>query len=251
MSHPMSEHNFNTPMGYMPIMRDNNTILRNNIMERLLKSMLYVVYLLFIVGLIFFEGIIYAKEADKNKIKNILLSGDTQALRDIGPTVLPVLASMYESSDVGQRIIIAGMFYQLGWKSSEAKKVLMSDVHTQNRHLRIAVQYALGRISDEDDVVKMLLGIMQHDDNPFFRDKAACALAYDQIHLTDKQKVQVYEGLIAALADTKEQVRSIAILALQIHTGQTKGFKPQASVSERAEKIQLWQAWLEEYKSQL
>ena len=35
--------------------------------------------------------------------------------------------------------------------------------------------------SDEDDVVKMLLGIMPHDDKPFFRDKAACALAYDQI----------------------------------------------------------------------
>jgi HEAT repeat protein len=179
------------------------------------------------------------------------LSGDIEALRDIGPAVLPVLASLYESSDVEQRLLIANVFYQLGWKSAEAKTVLMRDVHTQNRHLRIAVQYALGRISDEDDVVKMLLSIMQYDDNPFFRDKAACALAYDQIHLTEKQKVQVYEGLIAALADTKAQVRSIAILALQIHTGQTKGFKPQASASERAEKIQLWQAWLEEYKSQL
>jgi HEAT repeat protein len=220
-------------------------------MKKPLKSALYMIYLSAIVGCIFFEGILWAKDADKNKIENFLLSGDIEALRDIGPAVLPVLASLYESSDAGQRIIIAGMFYQLGWKSSEAKKVLMSDVHTQNRHLRIAVQYALGRISDEDDVVKMLLGIMQHDDNPFFRDKAACALAYDQIHLTEKQKVQVYAGLIAALADTKEQVRSIAILALQIHTGQTKGFKPQASASERTEKIQLWQAWLEEYKSQL
>jgi hypothetical protein len=53
---------------------------------------------------------------------------------------------------------------------------------------RIDTQYALGRISDEDDVVKMLLGIMQHDDKPFFRDKAACALAYDQIHFLPKRR---------------------------------------------------------------
>jgi HEAT repeat protein len=230
-------------MGYMLIVRER--------MKNSLKSILYVIYLSVIVVCASFEGTLLAKDFDKNTIESFLLAGDIEALRDIGPAVLPVLASLYESSDVGQRLIIANMFYQLGWKSSEAKAVLMRDVHTQNRHLRIAVQYALGRLSDEDDVVKTLLSIMQHDDNPFFRDKAACALAYDQIHLTEKQKVQVYEGLIAALGDTKEQVRSIAILALQIHTGQTKGFTPQASAGVRAEKIQVWQAWLEEYKSQL
>ena len=105
--------------------------LRKHIMKKSLKStFLYVMYLFIIIGFIPFEGILLAKGAHKNTIENFLLSGDIEALRAIGPAVLPVLASMYESSDAGQRFGIANMFYQLGWKSSEAKTVLMRDVHT-------------------------------------------------------------------------------------------------------------------------
>ena len=49
----------------------------------------------------------------------------------------------------------------------------------------------------------VLLDNMRNDANPLFRDKAACALAYDQIHLTEKQKVRLYEGLINSLNDAK------------------------------------------------
>ena len=45
-----------------------------------------------------------------------------------------------------------------------------------------------------------LCGSCFNDSNALFRDKAACALAYDQIHLTDEQKVQLYEGLISGLS---------------------------------------------------
>ena len=45
------------------------------------------------------------------------------------------------------------------------------------------MQWALGRVSDDPDVVDVLLENMQNDPCPLFRDKAACALAYDQIHL--------------------------------------------------------------------
>ena len=45
------------------------------------------------------------------------------------------------------------------------------------------MQWALGRVSDDPAVVDVLLENMRNDPNPLFRDKAACALAYDQIHL--------------------------------------------------------------------
>ncbi len=92
---------------------------------------------------------------------------------------------------------------------------------------------------------------MQHDGNPLFRDKAACALASDQIHLTERQKVALFAGLIQALGDSKPDVRRIAMLALQIQTGQTKGFNPDAPPAERDAKIREWKVWLEEYKSNL
>jgi len=127
----------------------------------------------------------------------------------------------------------------------------MKDVHTSNRSLRLQVQWALGRVSNDDDVVDVLLANMENDANPLFRDKAACALAYDQIHLTEKQKARLYERLIQALSDPKVDVRRIALQALSIHTGQTKGFNPEAQVAERENSIRQWKLWLEEYKSNL
>jgi hypothetical protein len=92
---------------------------------------------------------------------------------------------------------------------------------------------------------------MRSDSNPLFRDKAACALAYDQIHLSEPQKVRLFAALIDALRDDKLDVRSIALQALQIHTGQTKGFNPNASWTDREQKIKVWQAWLAQYKAAL
>src|SRR5262245_31048536 len=100
-------------------------------------------------------------------------------LKSLGPPVLPVLASIYETADADDRALIAGIFYQLGWKSDAAKRVMMRDVHTENPQLRLQVQWALGRVSSDDDVVDVLLANMQNDDNPLFRDKAGCALAND------------------------------------------------------------------------
>src|SRR5262249_49426393 len=108
---------------------------------------------------------------------------------------------------------------------------------------------ALGRVSPDIDVVDVLLDNMQNDANPLFRDKAACALAYDQIHLTEKQKVHLYEGLIGDLDDPKLDVRSIAALALNIQTGQTKGFNANAAPAQRQAAIREWRKWLDEYRS--
>ncbi|MGZ5476519.1 MAG: HEAT repeat domain-containing protein, partial [Thermoanaerobaculia bacterium] len=174
-----------------------------------------------------------------------------ERLRALGPGVLPALAAIYTKSTEDERAVIAQTFYNLGWKSPDAKAVLLRDIDTQNPTLRLQVQWALGRVSDDKDVVDRLATIMQNDPNPLFRDKAACALAYDQIHLSEKQKVKLYGKLIEGLSDSKRQVRMIAIKALEIHTGQTKGFDPNGTDEDRRNSITRWKLWLDTYEKNL
>lgn len=174
-----------------------------------------------------------------------------EQLRAHGPQVLPVMAQLYTASDEEGKTRIANAFYRLGWPSQEAYAALMQDIHTANPRLRLEVQWALGRVSGDDRVVQTLLDIMRNDESTLFRDKAACALANDQIHLSDAQKADLYAGLIAGLEDPKPQVRRISIQALQIQTGQTRGYRPAASAAERARSVQDWQRWLGEYRANL
>jgi HEAT repeat protein len=190
--------------------------------------------------------------ASEESLRSLVLAGNFAAVKEMGQGVLPQLMHLYDSAaDETERARIANAFYQLGWKSDDARRVLLKDVHTSNQELRLAVQYALGRVSDDPGVVDALLANMQDDANPLFRDKAACALAYDQIHLSEAQKVRLYAGLIHALRDAKPQVRAIAIQALEIHTGQRKGFFPQAPDAERAAAIAAWEAWIARYQENL
>ena len=182
---------------------------------------------------------------------DVLNNDSIERIRELGPGLLPHLVRIYESSDEDDRAVIAWIFYRLGWKSPEARAALLKDIHTQNQRLRLQVQWALGRVSDDTEVVDILAGIMRDDQNPLFRDKAACALAYDQIHLTEKQKVRLYRKLIDGLGDEKPQVRAISILALRIHTGQEKGFDPNGSAEVRANSIARWKIWLAEYEKNL
>jgi len=190
-----------------------------------------------------------AAQVDTAKIQTLVSQRNVAGLKSIGTSVLPVLVQMYRGSDDSTKTDIAETLYQLGWKSPEAKQVLMADVHTQNQNLRLQVQWALGRVSGDVDVVDVLLDNMRNDANPLFRDKAACALAYDQIHLTEKQKVRLYDGLVNSLNDPKLDVRSIAVLALSIQTGQTKGFEAGAAPAQREAAIREWKKWLDEYRS--
>jgi hypothetical protein len=172
-------------------------------------------------------------------------------LKVMGPAILPHLVHIYATSSEDDRAVIAWVFYSLGWKSPAAKAALLKDIHTQNQKLRLQVQWALGRVSDDDEVVDILAGIMRNDGNALFRDKAACALAYDQIHLSEKQKVKLYSRLIDGLSDQKPQVRAISIQALSIHTGQTKGFDPNGPAEDRTNATVRWRTWLAEYEKNL
>jgi len=184
-------------------------------------------------------------------VAELVASNDAEALRGLGPKALPEMVRLYKAGDTAQRTRIANLFYQLSWKSPEAVDILIPDVRTQDPELRIAVQYALGRVSDDPRVVEALLRNMTQDPNPLFRDKAACALAYDQVHLSEAEKVRLYEGLIEALASEELQIRAIAIQALHIHTGQAKGFLPNAPLEMRQKSIEQWKRWLAEYKENL
>ena len=176
---------------------------------------------------------------------------DVAAVRKLGPQAIPALIEMYKKSAPDQRAEIARTFYELGWKSDAAKKALMKDINTEHPALRLQVQWALGRVSPDKDVVDTLARIMQTDANPLFRDKAACALAYDQIHLTEREKFRLYQQVVAALRDPKLQVRQIAAQVLQIHLGQSKGFDPQGPLAQREKAVRAWEAWLQEYESNL
>jgi hypothetical protein len=184
-------------------------------------------------------------------VEQAVAADDLEAIKAMGPSVMPRLVRMYGAADEERRQRLANIFYRLGWKSEEAKDALMKDVHTPNRGLRLEVQWALGRVSNDVSVVDVLLDNMQNDAQLLFRDKAACALASDQIHLTPAQKVHLYEGLIRALDDPKVDVRRIAALVLQIQTGQDKGFRFAGPPEARARAVEAWRQWLAEYRSQL
>jgi HEAT repeat protein len=186
-----------------------------------------------------------------SRVAELVAREDVAGLRAIGPSAAAEMVRLYRDGDVAQRTRIAHLFYQLSWQSPAAMEALMDDVRTEDPGLRIAVQYALGRVSDNPAVVDNLLKNMMHDPNPYFRDKAACALTYDQVHLSEAEKVRVYEGLIQALSSAEPQVRAIAILALRIQTGQTKGFLPSAPPDKRQQSIAQWKKWLAEYKENL
>jgi HEAT repeat protein len=184
-------------------------------------------------------------------LRSLAYAGNFDAIKALGPNTMPELVQLYRNGTEDQKASVAYVLYNLGWKSEPARIALMSDVHTENSKLRLQVQWALGRVSDDPGVVDVLLDNLQNDANPLFRDKAACALAYDQIHLKPAQKVRLYEGLIRALDDAKPDVRWAAGLALSLQTGQNKGFNANAPIEQRRQAIEKWQLWLAEYKSQL
>lgn len=194
-----------------------------------------------------------AGEIDESAL--LALVGDWDRFAEIealGPDVLPVLARAYEGeTDPERRRTLANVFYRLGWESPDAKRVLLVDLHTDEPNLRLAVQWALGRVSADEDVVPALLEIMRHDQNALFRDKAACALASDQIHIDALQRRALLEGLVDALEDPQPQVRGIALQALRIHTGQDKGFQPGGPAGDRAAAVARWRHWLDEYRANL
>lgn len=192
-----------------------------------------------------------AAHGEVARLREAARAGDWRAVQAMGPAVLPELARVYRESSTAERAAIAGIFYNLGWQSEDAKRALMTDARTSDPALRLQVQWALGRVSDDPAVIDVLLHNMRNDPVPLFRDKAACALAYDQVHLSPAQKLRLFEGLVGALDDPKLQVRQVAIQALSILTHQTKGYVPGGDATARGASVAAWRRWLVEYRANL
>ena len=194
-------------------------------------------------------------DPNENRIREILQEKEywkyKREIREMGSAILPLLIRLYKEGDEVQRTRLASIMWSMRWQSPEAKAALMEDIQTKNRGLRLNVQYALGSVSTDEDVVSALLNNMRNDPNPLFRDKAACALANDQPHLSERQKLLLFQGLVEALDDSKPQVRDIAIKALKIHTGQTKGYTPNGPLETRQASIAEWQHWLKVFEENL
>jgi len=177
---------------------------------------------------------------------------DLATLKAFGPDVVDHVLQRYQQADEDrQKAKLAAVMWSLGMKNETATDVLLQDIHAGDETLRINVQYALGSLSSSPVVVNALLDNMRNDDNPLFRDKAACTLAYDQIHLDPQQKYFLYRGLIEGLGDEKAQVRDISIRALEIHTGQRFGFAAKSGPQQRSAAITRWNAWLKDYQKSL
>ncbi len=193
---------------------------------------------------------VFAEELSQ-QVTRLVEADDADGLRALGDEAVASMVWLYELSEERERIQLANLFYKMGARSQVAERALVRDFRSENVELRLAVQYALGRVSDDPMVIETLLYTLENDRDPLFRDKAACALAYDQIHVDAKQKARIYEGLIAALSNPKSQVRAVSIQALSILTGETKGFHALFPEDRRERSIALWQLWLEDYRAHL
>jgi hypothetical protein len=192
---------------------------------------------------------VFAAPAQSPDLGALVAARDYEGLEALGPDVLPALVRLYRASDPERRADVANVFYWLGWKSGEAAEAMLEDAHTEHRRLRLSVQWALGRVSNDDAVVDTLLETLVEDPDPLFRNKAGCGLASDQIHLTETQKLRLYERLVDLLESSKPETRSLAIRILHAHTGQAKGFQPILPAEHRAKAVERWRQWLDEYRA--
>lgn len=185
-------------------------------------------------------------------VAELVARQDVEGLRSRGPEALEELLALYERSDAAGRANIAWHLYHLGWPSEAARELLMRDVRSEHDALRVWAQYALGRVSRDDSVVDVLFeNLKRTGDKWLYRDKAACGLAYDQIHLTEPQKVRLFMLLIGGLDDEDPGTRQLVIQVLAVRTGQTKGYDPKASAGERAAAIERWWRWWNEYRTEV
>src|SRR5256885_2364722 len=67
--------------------------------------------------------------ATTSDLDHAVSADDIEAIKALGPSVMPRLAGLYAASaDEERRQRLATVFYRLGWRSEEARDALMKDV---------------------------------------------------------------------------------------------------------------------------
>ncbi len=184
-----------------------------------------------------------------DELREMVAARDVEALRQLGPEVMAPLVELYRGADVGLRAQIAAVFYGLGFESEAAREVMWADLDTSDRALRVQVQWAIGRVSDDERVVEALIERMLRDPNPLFRDKAACGLASDQIHLDEAQNLRLNKRLIELLESEVLETRKLVIRILRVRTGKDRGFRADAPPEARAKAVEAWRRWISRWGS--
>ena len=100
-----------------------------------------------------------AESPTPERITTILHSQRYEELKPFGADALDPLLSMYEGGDIRARTQVSSALYYLSLKSERARELLYKDLHTPDESLRLQVQWALGRVSSDESVVKGLLVI--------------------------------------------------------------------------------------------
>lgn len=192
-----------------------------------------------------------AFQRNKQAIKKIMEIKDTpiNEIRDFGYGAIPILTDLFTEANTDlEKARIAWVFWKLGWKSPEIEQALMPALDSKDVILKINAQWGIAKSAESDEVLEKLLYNLEHDPSAVVRDKAACALASDFIHISGSQRITLLRGLVKGLSNDIEQVRNSSILALKIQTGQTKEFVASADISARANSIEAWNEWLNEYE---
>jgi hypothetical protein len=192
-----------------------------------------------------------AYESNKQAIK-ALMDMKTRPIQDIkeyGYGAIPILTELYKEAESNrEKSKIADVFWRLGWKSPQIEEALMGDLDSTDEGLKINVQWGIAKSTQSSEVINKLLYNLEYDSSALVRDKAACALASDFIHISPEQRIVILRGLIKGLSNDIQQVRNSSILALAIQTGQRKGFVATADADSRTESITVWHEWLDEYE---
>ena len=66
---------------------------------------------------------------------------NVQALRSMGPAIMPDLVALYRKGDSMRRATIAWVWYQLGWKSPAARELMLADMSTTHKDLHLQIQW--------------------------------------------------------------------------------------------------------------
>lgn len=192
-----------------------------------------------------------AQEAPLVDVEAIVRAHDWKALVNAGEGAQPEVLRLYASSDDEEKVWIAWMLARVGWKSEAARELLLRDLASDNEDVRYWVLWAQGELADTDEVVDLLVEWLGRGRNPLLWRREQGVPGYGQLFFSETQKLRLFTLLIERLADPEEETRRLATRALELHTGQLKGYDPKAPAESRASGIEVWKRWLEEYRSQL
>ena len=194
------------------------------------------------------------RELNKDTVRDLMAIKDIpiEEIRSFGYGAIPILTELYEEADTNlEKSRIAWAFWKLGWKSPEIEEALIEDLDSSDANLKVWVQWGIAQSTVNDTVIRKVLYNLENDPSPFVRDKAACALASDFVHISESQRVLIYRGLIDGLSNDTQQIRASSIQALKVKTGQTKNYNAAGDAASREEAITAWNEWLEEYERNL